>query len=326
MQCMARSWSKIPPAGLHRCVTRRWNACSFSRVPRSPLSPPCCSGSRAGSPIASAARARPRSRLARDLRRDARRAGLRRGLPAWVRPACDRAGATERPGDSARRARPARADARQAGRERRGFRCAGHAGARAARARKRPRVVTRRKRGPTAARSVARLVLRFDAIVAQHTVRRRAAPRARTVHCTADRGVSRRRVARGESAFGERRSVRGYAQARRRAHRIIRRLPRSAPLPAVYDLLVIGGGVNGAGIARDAAGRGLSVLLVEKNDLASATSSASSKLIHGGLRYLEQYELLPVDEKLTVRKNPAKNPAHMGCTRTLILTSLCTIR
>ena len=51
-----------------------------------------------------------------------------------------------------------------------------------------------------------------------------------------------------------------------------------------YDLLVIGGGINGVGIARDAAGRGLSVLLVEKDDLAAHTSSSSSKLIHGGLR------------------------------------------
>ncbi|MGH8210410.1 MAG: FAD-dependent oxidoreductase, partial [Steroidobacteraceae bacterium] len=52
------------------------------------------------------------------------------------------------------------------------------------------------------------------------------------------------------------------------------------------DLLVVGGGINGVGIARDAAGRGLSVLLLERGDLAGATSSASSKLIHGGLRYL----------------------------------------
>src|SRR5437588_137757 len=59
----------------------------------------------------------------------------------------------------------------------------------------------------------------------------------------------------------------------------------------MVDLLVIGGGINGAGIARDAAGRGLSVVLVERGDLASATSSSSSKLIHGGLRYLEQFEL-----------------------------------
>src|SRR3954471_13665048 len=66
-----------------------------------------------------------------------------------------------------------------------------------------------------------------------------------------------------------------------------------------FDLLVIGGGINGAGIARDAAGRGLSVLLVEKSDLAAATSSASSKLIHGGLRYLEQYEFRLVAEALS---------------------------
>ena len=56
------------------------------------------------------------------------------------------------------------------------------------------------------------------------------------------------------------------------------------------DLLVIGGGVNGTGIARDAAGRGLRVMLVERDDLASHTSSSSTKLIHGGLRYLEYYE------------------------------------
>ncbi|WP_149535931.1 glycerol-3-phosphate dehydrogenase [Siccirubricoccus phaeus] len=69
-----------------------------------------------------------------------------------------------------------------------------------------------------------------------------------------------------------------------------------------FDLLVIGGGVNGAGIARDAAGRGLSVLLVEQGDLAGATSSASSKLIHGGLRYLEHYEFRLVREALAERE------------------------
>jgi glycerol-3-phosphate dehydrogenase len=69
-----------------------------------------------------------------------------------------------------------------------------------------------------------------------------------------------------------------------------------------YDLLVIGGGINGVGIARDAAGRGLSVMLVEQADLASATSSASSKLVHGGLRYLEQYEFRLVRESLSERE------------------------
>jgi glycerol-3-phosphate dehydrogenase len=69
-----------------------------------------------------------------------------------------------------------------------------------------------------------------------------------------------------------------------------------------YDLLVVGGGINGVGIARDAAGRGLSVLLCESNDLASATSSASSKLVHGGLRYLERYEFRLVAESLAERE------------------------
>jgi glycerol-3-phosphate dehydrogenase len=69
-----------------------------------------------------------------------------------------------------------------------------------------------------------------------------------------------------------------------------------------FDLLVVGGGINGAAIARDAAGRGLDVLLVEKDDLASHTSAASSKLIHGGLRYLEQYEFKLVRESLHERE------------------------
>lgn len=68
------------------------------------------------------------------------------------------------------------------------------------------------------------------------------------------------------------------------------------------DLIVIGGGINGAGIAADAAGRGLSVLMLEGQDLACATSSASSKLIHGGLRYLEHYEFRLVSEALAERE------------------------
>ena len=70
----------------------------------------------------------------------------------------------------------------------------------------------------------------------------------------------------------------------------------------LYDIAVIGGGINGAGIARDAAGRGLKVLLAEQNDFASATSSASTKLIHGGLRYLEYYEFRLVSESLAERE------------------------
>lgn len=68
------------------------------------------------------------------------------------------------------------------------------------------------------------------------------------------------------------------------------------------DLLIIGGGVNGTGIARDAAGRGLKVLLAERGDLAGATSSAATKLIHGGLRYLEHYEFRLVRESLGERE------------------------
>jgi glycerol-3-phosphate dehydrogenase len=78
-----------------------------------------------------------------------------------------------------------------------------------------------------------------------------------------------------------------------------------------YDLLVVGGGINGTGIARDAAGRGLSVLLVEKDDLAGATSSSSSKLIHGGLRYLELYEFRLVAEALAEREVLLKVAAHL---------------
>jgi glycerol-3-phosphate dehydrogenase len=70
----------------------------------------------------------------------------------------------------------------------------------------------------------------------------------------------------------------------------------------IYDLVVVGGGINGVGIAADAAGRGLSVLLVEMGDLASGTSSYSSKLVHGGLRYLEHYEFRLVRKALQERE------------------------
>jgi glycerol-3-phosphate dehydrogenase len=78
-----------------------------------------------------------------------------------------------------------------------------------------------------------------------------------------------------------------------------------------YDLLIVGGGVNGASIARDAAGRGLEVLLVERGDLAEATSSASSKLIHGGLRYLEQYKFRLVREALEEREVLLRTAPHI---------------
>lgn len=77
------------------------------------------------------------------------------------------------------------------------------------------------------------------------------------------------------------------------------------------DLLVIGGGVNGTGIARDAAGRGLKVLLCEQDDLAQHTSSASSKLIHGGLRYLEHYEFRLVREALIEREVLLRAAPHI---------------
>ena len=82
--------------------------------------------------------------------------------------------------------------------------------------------------------------------------------------------------------------------------------------PPIFDLLVIGGGINGAGIARDAAGRGLSVLLVEQEDLASHTSSASTKLIHGGLRYLEYGEFRLVRESLIEREYLERDKAQSG--------------
>ncbi len=78
-----------------------------------------------------------------------------------------------------------------------------------------------------------------------------------------------------------------------------------------YDLCVIGGGINGAGIARDAAGRGLSVLLVEQSDLGGATSSASTKLIHGGLRYLENREFGMVRSALKEREVLLRNAPHL---------------
>ena len=78
-----------------------------------------------------------------------------------------------------------------------------------------------------------------------------------------------------------------------------------------YDIVVIGGGINGCGIARDAAGRGFSVLLAEKHDLASGTSSASTKLIHGGLRYLEHYEFRLVREALMEREVLWKMAPHI---------------
>src|SRR4029450_9084175 len=79
----------------------------------------------------------------------------------------------------------------------------------------------------------------------------------------------------------------------------------------IHDLLVVGGGLNGAGIARDAAGRGLRVLLAERDDLAAHTSSWSTKLIHGGLRYLEHYDFRLVAEALAEREVLLRAAPHV---------------
>ena len=83
------------------------------------------------------------------------------------------------------------------------------------------------------------------------------------------------------------------------------------PAEKLHDVFVIGGGINGCGIARDAVGRGYSVFLAEMNDLASGTSSWSSKLIHGGFRYLEYYEFRLVREALGEREVLLANAPHI---------------
>src|SRR3989454_10342797 len=97
----------------------------------------------------------------------------------------------------------------------------------------------------------------------------------------------------------------GEARARRRD--ALAALGREA-----LDVLVVGGGINGAGIARDAAMRGLRVALVERGDLASGTSSRSSKLIHGGLRYLEQGDVRLVLEAGGERERLQRPAPHLG--------------
>lgn len=89
-------------------------------------------------------------------------------------------------------------------------------------------------------------------------------------------------------------------------------MTQSAGNEDICDLFIIGGGINGCGIARDAAGRGLSVRLAEKGDLASATSSASTKLFHGGLRYLEYFEVRLVREALIERETLLRAMPHIS--------------
>ena len=90
-------------------------------------------------------------------------------------------------------------------------------------------------------------------------------------------------------------------------------------LNGVFDILVVGGGINGAGIARDAAGRGLKVALCEKNDLAQGTSSKSTKFIHGGLRYLENFEFGLVRKSLVERKILFELAPHLARPMRLVL-------
>ena len=87
----------------------------------------------------------------------------------------------------------------------------------------------------------------------------------------------------------------------------------------IYDIFIVGGGINGCGIARDAVSRGYSVILAEKNDLSSGTSSASSKLIHGGLRYLENYEFLLVRKALKERDTLLSIAPHIVTESRIIL-------
>src|SRR5262245_12005070 len=95
----------------------------------------------------------------------------------------------------------------------------------------------------------------------------------------------------------------------------------AAPMESagIFDLAIVGGGINGTGIARDAAGRGLNVLLLEQHDLASGTSSASTKLIHGGLRYLEHGWLRLVREALIEREVMLRMAPHLISPLRLVL-------
>ena len=89
----------------------------------------------------------------------------------------------------------------------------------------------------------------------------------------------------------------------------------TADLPATADVLVVGGGITGASVARDAALRGLSTVLVERDDFASGTSSRSSKLIHGGLRYLQTYQFAMVHESVREREVMMRIAPHLATLR-----------
>jgi glycerol-3-phosphate dehydrogenase len=93
-----------------------------------------------------------------------------------------------------------------------------------------------------------------------------------------------------------------------------------------FDLLIVGGGINGAGIARDAAGRGIRTLLVDQGDFGGATSSASTKLIHGGLRYLEHYEFRLVAESLAEREVMLRIAPHLVTPLRFVMPHVPTLR
>lgn len=96
--------------------------------------------------------------------------------------------------------------------------------------------------------------------------------------------------------------------------------------PGAFELLIVGGGINGAGIARDAAGRGVRTLLVDKGDFGGATSSASTKLIHGGLRYLEHYEFRLVTESLAEREVMLRLAPHLVAPLRFVMPHVPTLR
>src|SRR5207237_4330482 len=188
------------------------------------------------------------------------------------------------------------AASRQAGGERGGFLPRRRAGARRTDASGGDSGAQRSEQGTSVALRVERAAFRVDDLGARGPADDHSSPRPWPLRGAPDRRIPRWQHRRGEPA----------RRRWRRAHRA-----HTARVEMNCDLLVIGGGINGAGIARDAAGRGLSVLLVERGDLAGATSSASSKLIHGGLRYLEFGEFRLVRESLVEREVMMRMAPHL---------------
>src|SRR5712691_4918083 len=244
-----------------------------------------------------APRAEPQQRRARALRSGRRSARLRGGLSRRV-PAHRLRRRTARAIPAGRGlARPGRTAPRQAGGERGGLLRRGRAGARRTGGSGRGSGTERSEQGTAVAGGVPHAAFRVDDLGARGLADGHSSPRPRPLRGAPDRRIPRRQHRCSEPA----------RRRRRRGHRA-----HTARVEMSYDLLVVGGGINGAGIARDAAGRGLSVLLVERGDLAAGTSSASSKLIHGGLRYLEQYEFRLVAEALAEREILLRIAGHLA--------------